>query len=89
MPVDRIDAGTVAPGTIEFVMPFGGGETAARLNNCITTRQPVPRDLLDYINGAMGLMVPTELMERTWHVAKMTYRGGDDVTIGVVLSASS
>lgn len=86
--MERIDQGNVTQGTIDFVMPFGLGETIGRLRDCLVQGEPVPRDLLDYINGAMGLMIPDELMQRTWRVDQMDWRA-NPVRVRVALSSIS
>lgn len=87
MTAERIDHGTVTPGTIEFTMSFGGGETAGRLQKCIQSGSAIPRDLLDYVNSALGLMVPGEMLARSWHVDRIDYRSGKTVTLRVFLTA--
>ena len=80
---------TVSPGTIEFTMPLGGGETAAKLHECLALHIAVPRELIDYINGAVGLMIPTELAARSWRVDRMDYHRGSPVRVRVVLKTSN
>lgn len=81
-----IEEGTVTPGAIEFTMQIGGGETAAALNRSVTSGEAVSAELLSYVNGALGLMVPAEMLSRTWFVERMDYHRGRQPRVRVWLT---
>ena len=76
---------TVKPSSIEFVTRYGGGETVGRLLDCLVRSKPVPRDVVDYVNGALAIMLPNEFLGYRWVVDRMEYRRGSEPTVRVVL----
>lgn len=70
-------------------MQVGGGETAATLNRSLVSGEAVPPETLSYINGALGLMVPPEMLARTWFVERMDYRRGRPSRIRISLTTTN